>query len=178
MPWWTIIPFTHLIQFKSGFAYEVVQKPGLTLEADLARAMAIGLGISLLSFLSWAVPFASLLQAFARESHDPAAGRAAWRMALYRSWIVPFGLSLFWLSMWGLPEQTAPMVGELSWLLFQIMPRLLVVLHCHALARFMGASTGGALAVSMVPVAVEGAAALLLGTAVKGLLPPMPEAPP
>jgi hypothetical protein len=178
LPWaplWAIIPFTHTLQFKARFALEELSKPGLSTEFDVARAMIVGLVLSLLFFVSWALPYASLLRAFA-GGHDPGeVTRAAWRNALYRVWIVPLGMTLFWLVTWAMPPEPPPIAMEVALLFFTMLPRLLIVLHCHAMARYFGASGGVAVLVSVMPLLVEWAASQLVWHAAQGLLPPMPE---
>ncbi len=177
LPWapvWAIVPFTHTLQFKANFALDVVSKPGLTLATDLAQSMTIGLLLSLVSFLTWSVPFASLLKAFAPENERSAAPRAAYRTALYRVWLVPFGMSLFWFAVWALPEGSPALAGDVIFLCFQLLPRMLIVLHCNAMARYFGASPGGALIVSGVPLAVEWAAGLWVWHVTQGFLPEPP----
>lgn len=180
LPWapvWAVVPFTHTLQFKPNLALEVLAKPGLSVASDVARALAIGLVLSLVSLVTWSVPFASLLKAFAREQDQALATRAAYRTALYRVWLVPFGMSLFWLSVWALPTGAPALMGDLTFLLFQMLPRMLIVLHCHAMARYFGASSGTALLVAGVPLAVEWAAGLMVWHVTREFLPAQPEAP-
>ncbi|MFT3926071.1 MAG: hypothetical protein QM778_26240 [Myxococcales bacterium] len=177
LPWaplWAIVPFTHTLQFKPNFALEQVPKQGLSLAADLARAGAIGLALTLVSLLTWSVPFASLLRAFAKEPMQPLAPSAAYRTALYRLWLVPFGMSMFWLSVWAMPMNAPAVLGDLTLVGFQILPRLLIVLHCHAQARYFGASSAGAMVVASVPLAVEWAAGLWVWHVTRSFLPEMP----
>jgi hypothetical protein len=178
LPWaplWAVVPFTHTLQFKASLALEVLAKPGLSVASDLARALAIGLALSLVSLVTWSVPFASLLKAFAREQDQALATRAAYRTALYRVWLVPFGMSLFWLSVWALPMGAPALAGDLAFLFFQMLPRMLIVLHCHAMARYFGASSGTALLVAGVPLAVEWAAGLWVWHLTRDFLPVQPE---
>jgi hypothetical protein len=173
-PWWAIIPVTHLIQFKSGFQYELIEKPGLTLGEDVARAMAFGVIASLLSLLAWAWPFASLLKAFSREPHNDAVGRAGWRMALYRAWLIPLGLTLLHVSLWAMPKGAPDTALILLQLCFGSLPRLLLVVHCFSLARYFGVGPGSSLIVSIVPVAVEGTVLALAEKLAQPLLPVLP----
>lgn len=174
-----IIPFTHTLLFKPSFALERLphaNEPGLSVEADLARAVLIGLVLALVSLLSWSVPFASLLRAFSRDPQDPQTTRAALRLVFYRLWIVPFGMALFWLSVWGMPATLQNALGEVTLLCFQLLPRTLILMHCHAMARFWGASTGAAMLVAIVPLGVEMAAAPWVWQVAQNFVPAIPDA--
>ncbi len=179
LPWslcWAIVPFTHSLLFKPSFGLARLENAGLSVEADLARAILLGLVLSSVSLVSWSVPFASMLRAFSRDPKDPQTTRAAYRTALYRVWVVPFGMAMFWLAVWAMPESTPPILGDLTLLCFQVLPRMLIVLHCHAMARYYGASSSAALVVAGVPLAVEWAAGLWVWHITQGLLPAMPSA--
>jgi hypothetical protein len=129
--------------------------------------------VSLISLFSWALPFASLLKAFAGPLHAALAPRAAWRTTLYRVWVIPVGLTLFFLTDWGLPTNPPPIVFELMFLFFLFLPRILIVVHCHAMARYCGATGGSALLVALVPQGVEWASGLWVWHVARSLLPPM-----
>jgi hypothetical protein len=172
-PLWTVLPFTHTLRFLPSFGLEVLPQPGLSIGGDVARAMGIGLALSLVSMFSWALPFASLLKAFASEAHAAQAARAAWRTALYRVWIIPLGMTLFYLATWGFPDKPPALAFDITVLCFQLLPRILIVVHCHAMAKFLGASGGSALLVALVPLGVEAAAGLWVSDLARHLLPPM-----
>jgi hypothetical protein len=177
LPWaplWAIIPFTHTLLFKPPFLLEELPEAGTSLTVDVLRAMLIGLVMSVFSLVSWSVPFASLLRAFSRDPRDRRATAAAYRTAFYRVWIIPFGMSLFWLSYWAFPATLQTTVGDFTFLCLQILPRMLVVLHCHAMARYFGAGGGASLLVAGVPLAVEFAAGRLLWHVAATFLPLMP----
>lgn len=177
LPWmllWAILPFTHTLLFGPQFAVTLA-KGAVTsqIQGDVLRASGIGFLLSTAGFLSWAVPFASLTRAFCASSpHALEARRAAWRTALYRAWIIPFGFTLWSLVLWAVPDKPPMMAMELALLLCQLAPRLLVLIHCQAMARYVGASTLGALGVAVVPVALEWAVGLLLWQVARGFLPP------
>jgi hypothetical protein len=84
-------------------------------------------------------------------------------------------MSLFWLSVWALPMGAPALAGDLAFLFFQMLPRMLIVLHCHAMARYFGASSGTALLVAGVPLAVEWAAGLWVWHLTRDFLPVQPE---
>jgi hypothetical protein len=181
LPWmllWAIIPFTHTLNFETAFRITVVKDPGgLPIELDVVRAMAIGLVFNAVSQLSWCVPFVSLLAGFADGSRPEDPKRAGWRTTLYRMWIVPFGMTLFFLVPWGLPYAPGDFVVELAVLGLQMLPRMLILIHCHVMARYFGASGFGALLVSVLPLVVQWAVGLSLQEAAVHLLPAVPVAP-
>jgi hypothetical protein len=180
MPLWAIMPFTHSLLFKYSFAIEVVgnDKSGAAIGFDVARAMGIGLSLSVLSLLSWAWPFASLLRAFAKTSEpgvEP--GNAAWRMVLYRSWIIPCGLTLFSLLAWSLPKDPNALLVDLALVGLYLMPRVVILMHCFAMARYFGAEGLGAMGVALLPLAVEMAVGLVVGLGAENMLPKPPGKP-
>lgn len=180
MPLWGIVPFTHALLFKAQFQVEVVQKPGiLPVPWDVLRAMGIGFVLSTIGILSWALPFASLLGAFAQNGtpeRDPR--RAAFRLTLYRAWVLPCGFALYFLVVWALPEEPASIAVMLAELGLRFFPRLLVLMHCFALARLFGLRGLSLMAVAGVPLLVEMAVAPLVGEAAIHLLPEAPKEAP
>ena len=172
---WAIAPFTYTLTFGPEFALTVLpDKSKLPVQLDVLRAVGIGLALSIISLLSWALPFASLVRAFSdgTRPEDPTA--AAWRTALYRTWIVPFGTTAFYLVTWGMPRDPSPFAVELTLLTFEMVPRVVILIHCHALARYFGATGLGALAVTVMPLAVQWAVSLPLWRGAEMFLPPMP----
>jgi hypothetical protein len=181
LPWtalWGIIVFTHTLQFGPAMAVRVLHEAGLSMEADVARATAIGVAFSLVYFLAWSVPFASLLKAFSREPSSPEIARAGLRAALYRVWVIPFGLAVTQLCLASLPEKPPAIAVELTVLCFEMLPRILVAIHCHATARYFGLGSGSALIVACVPMAVEWAAGPWIGLIFRPFLPSMPDLTP
>jgi hypothetical protein len=181
LPWmllWAIPPFTHTLNFETSFKVTVLKVPGgLPIELDIVRAMAIGLVFNGLSQLSWSLPFVSLLRGFANGSRPEDPRRAGWRTSLYRMWIVPFGMTLFFLVPWALPSAPNDFVVELAVLGLQMLPRMLILIHCHVMARYFGANGFGALVVSVVPLLVQWAVGLSLQELALKLLPVMPVPP-
>jgi hypothetical protein len=175
LPWamlWGVVPFTHTLLFGPSFQITVVANVSTPVWLDVGRAVGLGVALSLLSFLSWAVPFASLSAAFlAEQGRAQEARRAAWRSALYRGWVIPCGLALWSLVLWASPAEPSALVIELAIIVCQLAPRLLVLVHCHTLARYLGASYGGALVVSLVPLLVDWAAGMWLSELAKTFLP-------
>jgi hypothetical protein len=172
---WAIVPFTHTLLFKPSFGLEVLpERSSLPVWLDLLRAVAIGLGFSLLSFFSWILPFASLVGAFANGTRPERPSLAAWRTALYRNWVIPLGMALFSLLVWALPSDPSSVLVEITVLSLQMLPRILILVHCHTMARYFGANGFGALVVSVIPLAVQWAVSLSLQEGAAKLLPPMP----
>lgn len=172
---WAITPFTHTLMFGPNFDLTVVpRRSELSVELDVLRAMGIGLLLSIISLLSWTLPFASLARAFADESRRDIAQKAAWRTALYRTWIVSFGTTALYAVTWGMSKEPSPFLLELTLLTFEMVPRVVILIHCHALARYLGASSLGAFAVSLIPLGVQWAVSMPVWEAAKLLLPPTP----
>jgi hypothetical protein len=171
---WAVVPFTHTLRFGPSFDVVVLPHGAMPIELDVVRALAIGLVFSGLSQLSWALPFASLVAAFSDGSRPEDPRRAGWRTALYRMWVVPFGMTVFFVVVWGLPAGPSEFVAELAVLGLQMLPRMLILVHCHVMARYFGANGFGALVVSVVPLVVQWAVGLSLQELAVRLAPVMP----
>jgi hypothetical protein len=180
MPLWAILPFTHSLMFKYNFAVEVITKPGdLPIAWDVARAMAIGLGLSAIGLATWAIPFASLLRAYGKSPEPGVDPRtAAYRMVLYRAWVVPCGLTLLALSGWSMSAEPNPGLIELSLLGLRLLPRILLLMHCFAMARYFGVEGLASIAVAMVPLVVEMAVGQFINLGAAALAPVTPPPPP
>jgi hypothetical protein len=176
---WGIIPLTAKLNFGPGLSVVPLKGADDTAIAiDIVRAAGLGFGLSAFAWLSWALPFASLTAAFAPPPHAGAPARiAAWRSALYRGWVIPAGLLTIYAMSWMFPASFGPeLLGVLA-LVCQLLPRMLVVVHCQTLARYLGASYFGALGVAIVPLAFEWAVGSLAMNYAQGLFPEMPVAP-
>jgi hypothetical protein len=171
---WAVVPFTHTLRFGPSFDVAVLPHGAMPIELDIVRALAIGLVFSGLSQLSWALPFASLVAAFSDGSRPEDPRRAGWRTALYRMWVIPFGMTVFFVVVWGLPAGPNDFVAELAVLGLQMLPRMLILVHCHVMARYFGANGFGALVVSVVPLVVQWAVGLSLQELAVRLAPVMP----
>jgi hypothetical protein len=55
---------------------------------------------------------------------------------------------------------------------FRMLPRVLILIHCHAVARYFGLNGLGATTVSIVPLVVEWAIGLSVQRGEELLLPP------
>ncbi|MDB4940728.1 MAG: hypothetical protein JWP97_262 [Labilithrix sp.] len=172
---WAIIPYTHTLLFEPDFKLRVLAHDGpVAMLTDVLSAVGIGFALSVIALLSWALPFTSLVAAFANGSRPESPKLAAWRTTLYRTWIMPLGMTMLSLASWGMAKDPHPMVIELTYICLQILPRILILVHCHTMARYFGASGFGALVVSGVPVAVQMAADLTVHQAASMLLPMPP----
>lgn len=171
---WSLVPFTQTLLFKPSFGLELMPSPSMPVWLDLLRAAAIGLVLSFLSALSWILPFASLVSAFSNGTRPENPKLAAWRTALYRNWVIPLGLTSFSLIAWGMPENPSDVIVEIAVISLQLLPRVLLLVHCHTMARYFGASGFGALVVSFIPLSVQWAVSLSLQQAATQLLPAMP----
>ena len=173
---WAILPFTHTLLFKPEFGLEVLHSAdNIPMSLDFVRALAIGFGLSVIALLSWALPFSSLVKAFSNGSRPEPPQLAAWRTALYRTWVVPLGMTLFSIAAWGMPKDPNPLVIEMAVICLQILPRIVILIHCHTMARYFGANGFGALVVSGVPLVVQWAVGLSVQQGAEMLLPPMPQ---
>lgn len=176
MPLWAIPPFTHSLLFKDSFTVEVIRKAGMVpVELDVLRAMAIGMALSGVAMLSWALPFASLLRAYGKPPEPGVSStQAAWRMVLYRAWVVPCGLTLLAVLAWSMPVEPNPWLIEVSLLGFHLLPRTLILMHCFAMARYFGVEGFSSIVVAVVPLVVEVAVGMVVGRGAELLLPAMP----
>ena len=95
--------------------------------------MGIQLALFALDFCAIAFPYTSLVRAYAEEAKRP----AAWRVLLYRSWLVPGATLAFFLGAWLLPaadEKTAtPFLPVLF--VVQLLLNALLLVAMRATAR-------------------------------------------
>lgn len=100
-----VIPYTKTIMFGSSLAVTLQGNPTPgDIAADVVRAMLIQLGLFTLEFSALALPFTSLVRAYAEEAKRPAALRAL----LYRSWMLPAVNLLMFGGLWLLPGSPTP----------------------------------------------------------------------
>lgn len=177
---WAVPWYTHTLIFgKLTISYAQPEPATLAVVLDVLQAAGIGLALSLVSLVSRGAPFVSLVRAFADASREEDPRTAAIRTTLYRLWVIPFGMTCYSLMLCALPGPalSSAFLQEVSLIGFQALPRVLMLVHFHAMARYFGASGFGALAVSVVPLTVEWALALAMQEVVAQLLPPMPGEP-
>jgi hypothetical protein len=175
VPWmlaWAILPFTHTLNF-TYFKIEVIKKPGdLPIAWDIVRAMTVGFSHNALILIFWAVPFASLLHAFGKHESGINLRTVAYRVMLYRSWVVPCALTLFALSGWTLPPEPNPILLELAFVSLRLLPPILLLMHCFATARYFGVEGLASIAVAMVPMIVVMAAGQFIDMGAAAFAPP------
>jgi hypothetical protein len=100
-----VIPYTKTLMFGSSLAITVQGHPSTgEIAADVVRAMLIQLGLFTLEFAALALPFTSLVRAYADQAKRPAAVRAL----LYRTWLLPAVSLLLFGGLWVLPGGATP----------------------------------------------------------------------
>lgn len=150
-----IFPFTQLLLFGSSTELQLAGEPTTgALFVDVLRGGA--LGVAHLS-VTWLVASWNFV-ALARFSSDPQLtparpAPAAWRVALYRAWLLPAGLTFFYLIAWLGPEPNETR-AQLLMLVSHALPSVILMLHFSAVARYLGASPLAAAPVSLLPVLV------------------------
>jgi hypothetical protein len=175
MALWAVMPFTHTLAFKPGAVLEVTGgADDAAIALDVLRAAGIGIGMGVVGIASWAVPFGSLLRAYAphpeQAVHAPA---YAARLALYRCFLAPLAMGILYLVSWLVPGLPVGIFGVLS-IVLSIMPRLILLMHTVALARACHLEGLPRLIVVLVPLAVEAAVGLVVSEGLTALLPPTP----
>ena len=175
MPLWAIPPFTHSLIFKDSFTVAAIRNAGISVEWDVLRAMGIGVVLSGIGIVSWALPFASLLRAYGKPPEPGvSSSQAAWRLVLYRAWVVPCGLSLLAVLAWSMPVEPNQLLIEMSLLGLHLLPRMLILIHCFAMARYFGVEGFASIVVSVVPLIVEVSVGMVVGHGAEKLLPVLP----
>ena len=171
-----VIPFTQTLLFK--FAGAVEFKPGSSSEElalDVLTGMLAGVVFVAALWLAYALPLASLVGAFTSEQNPPGGAaspvRAAWRLVLYRAWVVPVGMLAFNVTLWLWPSQ--PELGTIGvlFMLMRVAPLLIWLFHAQAFARAVSSSLLGGLAISLVPIMLVLAVGELLAEALQQILP-------
>jgi hypothetical protein len=157
---WGIIPFTSTLAFGPSLSVEATSEAGkIPLWFDVSKSMAISFGVSMVTQLSWALPFASLLRAFADARVPSDLVRSiAMRFVLYRAWLVPFGIVAFHLAFWVMPaagDAQAQQGREDALSMIMFVPHVLVLVGAQATASSLGASLLASLAVAVVPAVLQ-----------------------
>jgi hypothetical protein len=150
-----VIPYTKTLMFGSSLAVTIQGHPSNgEIATDVVRAMLIQLGLFALDFAALALPFTSLVRAYAEKTKRPAALRAL----LYRSWLLPGATLLFYAAVWLLPagptpETASPFLGIV--VTVQLTLNALLLLSMRATARFAcGISPLLSYTVTAVPLVV------------------------
>jgi hypothetical protein len=165
-----IVPYTRTLTFGPSLrTAPTALASEIPLWVDVLMSMGMGGAVTLIAQLSWALPFTSLLRAFSDPRVPAELVRAIGvRFALYRAWLVPAGLLAMNLAIWALPAlMPAPDASGaegglqptsahlLAFVVFQLVPPILILLGAQATAASLGASSLGALAVAVVPAIMQ-----------------------
>lgn len=153
-----IVPYTVHLLFGQSFSIEV-RPPDATeqvIALDVARAMALGLGVTLVQWIALALPFTSLSNAYAERGHPDAPLRAM----LYRGWLLALFNVAYTLIPLGLPAGTGELARSVA-LMLAIVPILLLLSAMRATTR-MGSGVGALAAFVTIGVPF----ALMLGSGV------------
>ena len=129
-----VIPNTKTLMFGSAFKVTVLGHASQSdIALDVALAMLLQLASFGLDFVALALPFTSLVRAYAPEAQRP----AAIRVLLYRSWLAPAATLLFFLGVWMLPGPTPEEPTRLITLLLlvQFVLNALLLISMRATAR-------------------------------------------
>lgn len=129
-----VIPHTKLIMFGNTLTVKLQGSPTTEqLALDIALAMAIQLGLFACDFAALALPYVSLVRAYA----EPDKRSAALRVLLYRSWLVPAATLIYYLGLWMLPAATADGVTPMWPVLvaLQLLLNALILVSMRATAR-------------------------------------------
>jgi hypothetical protein len=172
-----VIPYTKTLMFGSSLSITVQGNPtGAEIATDIVRAMLIQLGLFTLDFAALALPFTSLVRAYAEEAKRPAALRAM----LYRGWLLPGATLIFFASLWLLPGGSTPETATPLLPLIvtvQLTFNALLLLTMRATARLAcGITPLLSFAVTAVPLVIWVLVQLFVQTFVSRLLMPPPGA--
>jgi len=156
-----IIPHTRTLLFAGSFEIRLLGNPdGLAVALDVARAALIQVALTGAYLLSLLVPYQSLVQATA----GPAAAAHAFRVLMYRIWLVPFGLMLLMVASYVSaapptdvdPGSAAPPTLLALAYTLKLVTEVLLMLAMGFTARLAcGLSVLWAIAAVIVPVAVS-----------------------
>jgi hypothetical protein len=184
--WWSalpavllagVIPYTRTLMFEGSFAVRLIGDPSpQAIALDVARAMLAQLVLSGAQLLSLLLPFASLVRAYA-----PARRHAAVRVLLYRFWLLPASLAVFYAAVWIAPtpdpaslQQAPPLVFILA-LGARLLGSVLLMMAMGGVARVAcGLSPLLATVVVVVPVLLLALVEPLATVGVERALPSMP----
>ena len=130
-----VIPRTKTLMFGSAFKIIVQGHPSSTAIAlDVAYAMAVQLLSFGIDFAALALPYTSLLRAYAAPDRSD----AGLRVLFYRSWLAPFATLCLYLLAWMLPSEPSPEEPARIYQLLlvgQLMLNILLLSAMRATAR-------------------------------------------
>jgi hypothetical protein len=160
-----IIPFTATLLFEPGLAWRTIGDPSdAEIAADIGRAAALGLFVSLSQAVVLGTAYASLVRAYLTKGHGPAPARAM----LYRVWLLPMTRLLIDVGGWVAPTPEL----QLGLVTLGVVPLILLLSTMVSTAR-MGAGVGRftSFIVVMVPVVVMMLSQIYLERALAPFLP-------
>lgn len=132
-----VVPFTHTITFGPSFGIALRGNPSdAQIVLDVARAAGLGLSSCLVALLALAMPYVSIVRAYAEKGHPAAPLRAV----LYRSFLAPLAPTMFWLLVWGWPQAPSVELQSLTELA-AALPLVLLLVSLRSAAR-MAAGVG------------------------------------
>jgi hypothetical protein len=177
-----VMPHTRTLWFAAG---EIVVQGTPTqqmIALDVARAIAVQVGLSTVELLSLLLPFASLVAAYAPQRKE-----AAIRLVLYRFWLGPAAALIGQAAAWTLPLSVAAAPIEPDQMLpapimiaalVQAALRVFQLLALIATSRLAcGLSVPMSLVVVGVPIVLQLLVVPLSGYAVEQILPHAPAPP-
>lgn len=177
-----IMPHTRTLWFAAGKIILQGAPTQQMIALDVARAIAVQLGLSAVELLSLLLPFASLVAAYAPERRD-----AAIRMVLYRFWLGPLAALIGQAAAWSLPLAFAAAPLDPNQLLpaplmiaafVQAALRVFQLLALIATSRLAcGLSVAMSLVVVGVPIVLQLLVVPLAGYGAEQLLPEVQEPP-
>lgn len=150
-----VIPYTRTLMFEGNFAVRIIGQPsGAEIALDVVRAMLAQVALTGAQLLALLLPFASLVRAYA-----PARRHAALRVLLYRIWLLPAALVLYYAVVWMMPTPDAATLQQappLTWVLVlgvRLLGSVLLMMAMGGTARMAcGLSPLLATVVVLVPV--------------------------
>lgn len=167
-----VVPYTHTLRFGPSFEIVILGRADdAEILLDLARAVGLSLGLTIVSLVSLALPYASLVAAYASA---PERSSAAMRVLLYRGFLFPLGQILLYLFAWAAPVGTSEDVALLARLV-SLIPFFLLLSSMRATARLAaGVGPVAAVVVVLVPFGVFTVIELLTGPLVAPWMPTTP----
>ena len=169
-----VIPYTRTLMFEGNFAVRVIGDPSdVGIALDVLRAMLAQVLLTAAQLLALLLPFASLVRAYA-----PARRHAALRVLLYRIWLLPGALLLFYAVVWMLPTPDPAAMREappLTWVLVlgvRLLGSVLLMMAMGGAARMAcGLSPLLSAVVVLVPVLLLALVEPLATVGIERLLP-------
>lgn len=125
-----VIPFTHRLTF---VAMRVDLRGGpspIEIALDVGQAMLLSLILNSVALVTLALPYVSLTRAYSAAPRS----RAAYRVILYRYWLLPLGAIILALFAWFAPDASGQVIVAVAQIA-SLVPVLLFYLSLYATAR-------------------------------------------